>query len=543
MKIKLALLILCLVPVISLLHSGFPVTHDGQDHVARVANFYQNLSDGNIIPRWAANLNWGYGHPILEFLYPAPSYFASFFHFLGFSLFNSIKIVLGIGIVFSLIFMYLWLSQFMGKYSALIGAVLYTYAPYRFVDLNVRGDIGENLAFAFIPLVLFFIYRIYKKNQLEDAIFTAISLGLLILSHNAVSLVLMPFIFFYSILLLALSKNRRKILINLIFALFMGFGLAAFFWIPGLLEGKYTLRNIVTEGEYVTRFVSFKDLIYSPWSYGGTGQFTVQLGIFQWIAILALPFLIFKNKNNKYKLYLLASLFLLTIISIFLMLPISKFIWERLIILQNFQFPWRFLSLIVFTGALLFSFLFEEIPNKYKNKILAFCLISIIFLSFPMLKPKGYFYKPEGFFKGVYEGTTDTGESAPIWSVRFMERKPSTHLQLIDGDAKIKELERKSTYHKYKIDVLSNSLLRENTLYFPGWEIRADNKKQKIEFQNSNHRGLMLFSLPKGSYVVEAIYKETKLRLLSNVISLVVLSNLIIGLILVKIVKNKNSHE
>jgi len=162
-SLLIILIILAVFPVLSLFHPGLPLTHDGQDHVARIANFYQSLIEGNPIPRWAGNLNWGYGHPILEFLYPLPSYIASIFHFIGFSLVDSTKIVFGLGMILSLFFMYLWLSQFTAKYSALFGAVLYTYAPYRFVELYVRGDIGENLAFAFIPLVLYFLYKLYKK--------------------------------------------------------------------------------------------------------------------------------------------------------------------------------------------------------------------------------------------------------------------------------------------------------------------------------------------------------------------------------------------
>src|SRR3989344_8942000 len=72
---------------------GFPLTHDGQDHIARIANFYQNLQEGVFIPRWAGNLNWGYGHPILMFLYPLPSYTAFVFLFLGISLIGSVKLV------------------------------------------------------------------------------------------------------------------------------------------------------------------------------------------------------------------------------------------------------------------------------------------------------------------------------------------------------------------------------------------------------------------------------------------------------------------
>src|ERR1035437_4272728 len=115
-------LLLSILPLFPLLHLGLPITHDDQDHVARIANFYQSLTEGNLIPRWAANLNWGYGHPILMFLYPLPSYIASIFHFVGFSLVNSVKIVYGLGMVLSLFFMFLWLKQFVGKEPALLGA-------------------------------------------------------------------------------------------------------------------------------------------------------------------------------------------------------------------------------------------------------------------------------------------------------------------------------------------------------------------------------------------------------------------------------------
>ena len=87
------LFLLLLIPLWGWFHPGFPITHDGQDHIARIANFYQSLQDGILVPRWAENLNWGYGHPILMFLYPMPSYMASIFHFVGFSFVDSTKLV------------------------------------------------------------------------------------------------------------------------------------------------------------------------------------------------------------------------------------------------------------------------------------------------------------------------------------------------------------------------------------------------------------------------------------------------------------------
>src|SRR3990167_3958649 len=160
----LLIIFLGIIPLLDYLHPGLPITHDGQDHVARIANFYQSLSEGNLVPRWAGNLNWGYGHPILMFLYPFPSYIASFFHFLGFSLVDSVKIVFGLSFILSGVFMYLWLRNFLGEVAGAFGGLLYMFAPYRFVDLYVRGAIGEHVAFTFLPLILFFIYKISKEK-------------------------------------------------------------------------------------------------------------------------------------------------------------------------------------------------------------------------------------------------------------------------------------------------------------------------------------------------------------------------------------------
>ena len=141
--IPFVIVLISIVPLLDLFHPGLPQTHDGQDHVARIGNFYQNLSEGNIIPRWAANLNWGYGHPILMFLYPLPSYMASLFHFLGFSLIDSTKIVFGMAFLLSGLTMYLWVQSFLGKNAGIVASVLYMFAPYRFVDLYVEAQLAS----------------------------------------------------------------------------------------------------------------------------------------------------------------------------------------------------------------------------------------------------------------------------------------------------------------------------------------------------------------------------------------------------------------
>src|SRR5258708_18760946 len=154
------LLIVGLIPILDLLHPGLPITHDGQDHVARIVNFYQSLTERNIIPRWAANLNWGYGHPILMFLYPLPSYIVSLFHFLGFSFVDSLKIVFGLTFVLSGFTMYLWIKSFLSKKTALIFCSLFLLASFPFFYFLLRGANRGHVSFFVLPFILLFIFQL-----------------------------------------------------------------------------------------------------------------------------------------------------------------------------------------------------------------------------------------------------------------------------------------------------------------------------------------------------------------------------------------------
>src|SRR3990167_2117544 len=353
MKRLVILLFISIIPLLDLLHPGLPKGHDTPDHVARIANFYLSLSEGNLIPRWAGNLNWGYGHPILMFLYPLPSYIASIFHFLGFSLIDSIKLVFAASYVLSGLTMFLWVKNFLGEKEGLVASVLYLFAPYRFVDMYVRGAIGEHVAFIFPPLILYFLYKLSEnRNEILDkktfllTLGGALSLGGFILSHNAISLLFAPFILFYALFLVWQNKKYKNPATSFITMFALGGAVSAFFWFPAFFEGKYTLRDIVTAGTYASSFVNPVSLIYSPWNFGGTGQFSVQIGLLNILAVLSLPLVLKKLKERRLLIFYVFA-FSYFLISVFFMLAISNPLYNILTTLQKLQFPWRFLSVLI----------------------------------------------------------------------------------------------------------------------------------------------------------------------------------------------------
>lgn len=518
------LFVILLLPIIPLFHTGLPVTHDGQDHVARIANFYQSISEGALIPRWAGNLNWGYGHPILMFLYPLPSYVASLFHAFGLSFVDSTKAVFITMFVASGLSMYLWLTTAFGKRAGVIGAILYSFAPYRFVDLSVRGAIGEHTAFVFPPLILFFLYKLAKEKQFGwYGIGLSVSFAGLILSHNALLLMFLPIIMLYGIFIYFTEANRSILYLVKCFGFAsLGIGLSAFFLFPAYLEGKYTLRDIVTDKEYASRFVPWTWLVYSPWNYGQTDTFTKSLGVGLWMGVLYSVYWIWKVRKKSTRVLLVAGLLSL-VASLMMTTDVSLPIWRTISILQKFQFPWRFLSVAVFLAAFLGAIAIDEFAkhNKHTDRyIILFCILAIG-TTIGMWKPKSYQMKPESFYSGIYESTTDTGESSPIWSVRFMEHRPTAHMEIISGSVTVAEVKRSSTVHEYLVTASDSARLVENTLFFPGWKVYVDGVGTGIQYQDPAYRGLITFRVAEGVHTVRIIFEDTKLRKVSDIISLI----------------------
>ncbi len=519
----IVLIALSCLPLFDLFMDGIPATHDGVDHVARIANFYLSLSEGNSIPRWAGNLNWGYGHPILMFLYPLPSYVASIFHFFGLSFVNSTKIVFGVGFVASSVAMYLWLSSFIDRKAAFLGALAYALAPYRFIDLYVRGAIGEHVAFIFPPLVCFSLFALASSKKRWPIFLGSLSLCGLLLSHNAISLMFLPIFVLYFFYLYFTEQKTTSFVVQVICVLVCGFLLSAFFWVPAFFEGKYTLRDIVTKNEYLNRFETLDRFLYGRWSYGGTGQFSVQIGVFQWLGLVLSPLVFLKYLKVKSNLWLLlAGSFVLFFVTLFLMTKTSLPMWEIVTILQKFQFPWRLLSVSVFLCSIMIALIANAFKDRLSLGIIAVFVVLLLFFNMNYGHAKGFIRHPEAFYTGIYNGTTDTGESAPIWSVRFMEHRARNQSEVIDGAAQITRLARSTTNHEYLIVANAPSRIVENTLYFPGWRVSVNGKKVPIEFQDPRFRGLITYFVPKGVNAVTVKFSETKLRLISDLISLVV---------------------
>lgn len=520
------LILISLLPLISILRKGTYESGDLTIHTGFAMSFYESLKDGNIIPRWSSQIIYGYGYPLFIFVYPLPYYLASFFHFIGFNFINSLKLVLAFSFIASGITMYFFIKEELkNKYSAFIAAIIYLFSPYHLVDLHFRAAIGEIIAFAILPFCFFAIRKMSHNMRYRWFFMSSVSFSLLILSHQAISLISFPFIITYC-LYLWLTKNRKKIkyLFYYSCSLIVGLFLSFFYWLPVIIESRYI--NLLTQGNI--SFVQFGQLFYSPWRWGflfqgPNGELSFLLGYIQWLIIIFSIILFFKNKISvKEKVIYLISVIPLSVL-LFMTQSFSKIIWMNVSLLKGFQYSYRLLLPISFFISIIAGIVIKNITQKWFFISLCLVVISTTILNWgnrqtlPLLTDLSILYELPSNITKVGQGTT-------VWvnSNNFKSSQRTVpHIEVVQGKADILEMSRDSVKHTYSINVLSkNALIKENTLYFPNWIVKVNGNPYPFSFIDTAYPGIITFKLNKGSYRVDVIFTDTKVRAFSMFLSI-----------------------
>ena len=523
LRYYLLILFVSILPFIGIFSTAdLPHTSDGGVHLPRMAAYYKALTDGHIPVRWAGDLNYGYGLPLFNFMYHTPYLLSSFFLFLGFGLVPTFKIVLALSYVLSGVFMFAFSHAFFrDEKKALLVTIFYQFAPFRLVDILVRGALGGIYAYTFFPLVLCAITGFFRKQSVYRFSVTALSAFLLIISHNSLSLMF----FALCILFTFFFPPSSKIRILTVLSLLLGLMMASFYWMPALLEHKYTYGDLFMKDLYKSHFPPLVNFFIPNLTNAvqlRTAEISVQLGIFHTAALLTgiIILLIKKPVDKTLKKLILFSLLILAG-TFFFMQPISLPLWERVSFLRQFQFPWRLLAIACFATAMLsvtmLNIKFFKKPVPYLL-LLALTIITTVYYWQPT---QGYDKVREEDFWNYPLNTTYFGETDVIWSAGPAHEYPKERVQAIEGNAQIINFIKKTHVHTFAVDASTGTKLVDHTQYFPGWRVYVDGQKVPVEFQNQLWRGLITFPVPAGLHSVKVVFEESKVRSVADALSIV----------------------
>lgn len=522
-----------------LFHEGFFPMHD-DTQIVRVDQMVKALRDGQFPVRWVADLGYGYGYPIFNFYAPLPYYFGAVLVFIGFSSLVATKIMFGVGILFAAVSMFVLARHIYGTLPALIASLLYQYAPYHAIDIYVRGAVGEFWALSILPLLLYSIVLSFEaKNRRKGLLLLSLSFSLLILSHNITAFVTAIFIglgYLIGIFYAVVFPKKRTIVITILtkisLFLLIGAGIASFFWLPALIEAKYTnVASAIGAGaRYSDHFLYADQLWDSTWGFGGSSPgradgMSFKVGkIHLAFAFFSLLYLIwqFTQKHSHAKLVVFNScLAVITVLSFFMSLTLSQYIWDLFPLLAYIQYPWRFLVFIVLGVSLLGSSLFMVYRDK-AVVVFTFVIIALIVgVNYKYFTPQTFIVLPAE----AYQSDEYVKWRASKMSDEYMPpgfEKPTKKEGIVSqkiallSPGVIQQSNLKTDEYTVRYDSDSSTTMHIKTAYFPGWNIFIDGVKYPYTILDS---GLQI-NVPEGNHRVIAKRYSTGIEKAANMISL-----------------------
>jgi hypothetical protein len=223
-----------------------------------------------------------------------------------------------------------------------------------------------------------------------------------------------------------------------------------------------------------------------------------------------------------------------------MMHPRSLFIWKNISILSYLQFPWRFLIVATFVFSAASGSIALLLKNDKKSKFLiSFLSLFIILFYASYFKPLRWIkISDEDKFSGEswrLQQTISIFDYLPIYAdAPPAERAPEKPVA-IKGEINVIDKDRGSNWQRWEIEVVDDRAVVEFPLfYFPGWEVRSDGEIRQID--HDNDLGLIVSSFSKGKHSVDLKLKDTPIRSVGNIISL-------IGLIAIPVYLRKQKHE
>ncbi|MFQ6099789.1 MAG: glycosyltransferase family 39 protein [Anaerolineae bacterium] len=548
-----SLFILLLPALQPLFTADFTCGYDNGFHLWRAVQVEHLLRQGVLFSRWAPDMAHGFGYPLFDFAAPASAYGAALLRLLGLPWPWALNLAFALGWVLAAYTVYLFVSDLFDRYAGLVAAVLYTYVPFHAYDVFYRGGLSQSSAWLFPPLILWALRR--ADRRVGFAV-TGLSFAGLILTHNAFALLFAPLLLAY-LLVVGYQKGRGVALWGGL-ALLVGLGLSAFFWLPALADLRFVHSERLSGAwvfEYANNFLPLEQLFALPRNADptlindsparGLGLIPVLLAV---VGLLAL-----RDRWRRLQVAFFAGALA---VCLFLILPVSRPVWDHLPLLQRVQFPWRLvgpatLCAAVLAGAAtnLLAYQPTDLPTRSPRRLSLMIHVFLILLL--ILAHLGWFYPRHcsppgdisitgmiGWERASHTvGTTAKGEYMPVW-VHGMPEDPALDAAYATGDAVIRlppeSLPEGARVFSADYGPLDATVELESPVpfrarylafYYPGWRVTVDDNL--IPIAPTDSEGLISFDVPAGRHTIRVRFGETPLRLAADALSLVALVALV----------------
>src|SRR5215207_8123622 len=176
--------------------------NDARHHVYFLFEYNRLVQDGIWWPRWSPDFAFGYGYPFFNIYAPLSHFLAALLlRFLGFGYTAAVESIFGLSVLGSAATMYLFVRSWGGRQAALLAALVYVYFPYHLLNLYVRANLAESMAFVWMPLCLWCIRQLIVRPHYGWLAGLAAGYAALMLTSNLIVVLFSPFLGLYALVL------------------------------------------------------------------------------------------------------------------------------------------------------------------------------------------------------------------------------------------------------------------------------------------------------------------------------------------------------
>lgn len=515
---KQRLLVIALVAaavMLPVLINGIPVGYDVPHHYQCAMTFVESIRSGDFYPSWSLNRNFGFGGMETR-LYPPVSHYSlavsyllignwhlatwftlTFFSFVG---------CLGV---------YRWAREYMPARQAVFAGCIYALLPYHLTQVYNTFFFAEFVGSSILPFAFLYVSRVCKRGRAIDVVGLGISYAVLILTHLPLTV-----IGSISFVVYALAILRRDNFVVGIVRLVLGAGAgltaSSFFWIKVLEEKDLLAKTLVYSDPWLDYRLHF--LLTPIQTFTGAlatsvyGDATFFYDLMLFCAVLValagtIPFFRTSGKQGG----AMIGVWIVFGISVFFAIYPSKVVWDRIPLLQEVQFPWRWLAVICITSSVLSASQLNQLVEWFRGRkrpfalIICGCILAVIAFSISqIIRPAPFI--PRDAVAGLMEKTSRDSGFTFWWTIWTRKEAFNTREKVVVDNRPVEIQKWTATERLFQVASGDNpSSVRVATLFHPNWKASVNDKATNV---GTDTDGAILIPLPADGAKVELQFVE-----------------------------------
>jgi 6-pyruvoyl-tetrahydropterin synthase related domain len=482
--------------------------HDFPFHLASWMDVAKQWHQGTIYPQWAKLANWGLGEPRFVF-YPPVSWMlgaalGSLLPWKAVPICFTALVLIGAGLS-----MFLLARESMPERQAALAAMLFTANPYHVLLIYYRGDFAELIASALFPLLPWGMMQIDRQGWRRVPI-VALVLALIWLSNAPAAVIAVySFVFLFAIAYV-LRRDRRLLLYGAV-ATAGGFGLAAFYILPAAHQRAWVqINRVIADGLRPEQNFLFSRATSPAVNMDFNWKISCVVVFMTVLMIVAAIYAARSPAIPRFHYWLLVAL---GVISVFMMLPMSRPLWLIAPELHFVQFPWRF----ALPFAVAFSFLLG-IASK-PNRLSIWVAAAMLVLAGPVAKTLLAVKKPSSWkvaeitqlrqaidagigYPGVPEYLPNSADSSVLSGNPISDPNPASE----NSDESTIRASNEDR-NKFLVQATTARRIALSALDYPTSQVDLDgfriNSKSKDEY------GCIVVPVPAGKHLIHISFERT----------------------------------